>query len=115
VAGSSTGFTLYKPDSLFSVTVSNITRADLVGKPTVNPGNLTKYFNTAAFANPAKAAGIYIAPGTSGRDILRGPGSSNIDVSLFKDFDVTERVKARFILEAYNLTTRPTLRIRTPL
>ena len=91
----------------FSVTVSNITRADLVGKPTVNPGNLTKYFNTAAFANPAKAAGIYIAPGTSGRDILRGPGSSNIDVSLFKDFDVTERVKARFILEAYNLTNTP--------
>ncbi|HET6932586.1 MAG TPA: TonB-dependent receptor [Candidatus Acidoferrum sp.] len=103
-----TGIYTLQAGQPFSVTVSNITRADLIGKPTVDPGNLQQYFNIAAFANPAKtASGVYIAPGTSGRDILRGPGSSNIDVSLFKNFDVTERVKARFILEAYNLTNTP--------
>jgi len=30
-----------------------------------------------------------------------------MDLSLFKNFDVTERVKGRFIFEAYNLTNTP--------
>jgi hypothetical protein len=64
--------------------------------------------DAAAFAAPAKnAAGIYIAPGTSGRDIIRGPGSSNLDFSLFKNFSVTEKVKAQFRFQAYNLTNTP--------
>lgn len=95
----------------FSVNVDgtpNTARADLVGKPTVNPGNLATYINTAAFALPAKTAGgVFIAPGTSGRDILRGPGSSNLDLSLFKSFAVTERVKGQFRFQAYNLTNTP--------
>ena len=95
----------------FSVNVDgtpNTARADLVGKPSVNPGNLAQYFNTAAFAPPAKnAAGIFIAPGTSGRDILRGPGSSNMDLSLFKNFAVTERVNGQLRFQAYNLTNTP--------
>jgi hypothetical protein len=84
------------------------TRADLVGKPSVHPGNLAQYFNTAAFAAPAtNAANIFIAPGTSGRDILRGPGSSNMDLSLFKNFAVTEQVKGQLRFQAYNLTNTP--------
>jgi len=95
----------------FSITASGnpgATRADLVGTPSVNPGNITNYVNAAAFAVPAKtAAGIYIAPGTSGRDILRGPGLSNIDLALFKNFPITERIKGQFRLQAYNLTNTP--------
>jgi hypothetical protein len=92
----------------FSVTTGSITRADLVGKPSVNPGNLIEYFNTAAFAAPAKtAAGVYIAPGTSGRDILRGPGSSNLDFSLFKKFAVTEKIGGEIRAQVYNLTNTP--------
>src|SRR5438105_3349494 len=63
---------------------------------------------TAAFAVPAKTAGgIFMAPGTSGRDILRGPGSSNMDLALFKNFSFTEQVKAQFRVQAYNLTNTP--------
>lgn len=95
----------------FSVTVDGTpgnTRADLVGKPSVNPGNITTYINAAAFAVPAKTAGgIFIAPGTSGRDILRGPGSSNMDLALFKNFSFTEEVKGQFRVQAYNLTNTP--------
>ncbi|PYT74704.1 MAG: hypothetical protein DMG39_02045 [Acidobacteria bacterium] len=95
----------------FSVTVDGTpgnTRADLVGKPSVNPGNITTYINAAAFAVPAKTAGgIFMAPGTSGRDILRGPGSSNMDLALFKNFSFTEQVKAQFRVQAYNLTNTP--------
>ena len=95
----------------FSITASGnpgATRADLIGTPSVNPGNITNYVNAAAFAVPAKtAAAIYIAPGTSGRDILRGPGLSNMDLALFKNFPITERVKGQFRLQAYNLTNTP--------
>jgi len=95
----------------FSVTVDGSpgnTRADLVGKAGVNPGNLTNYINAAAFAVPAKTAGgIFVAPGTSGRDILRGPGSSNLDFAIFKNFQVTEQVKVQFRGQAYNISNTP--------
>ncbi|HEV2103031.1 MAG TPA: TonB-dependent receptor [Candidatus Acidoferrum sp.] len=95
----------------FSITASgnpSSTRADLVGKISVHPGNLNNYVDSAAFAVPATTgAGVYIAPGTSGRDIIRGPGLSNIDLAVFKNFPITERVKGQFRVQAYNLTNTP--------
>ncbi len=95
----------------FSITVSgnpSSTRADLVGNIQVHPGNINNYVNAAAFAFPAtNSAGIYIAPGTAGRDIVRGPGESNMDLALFKNFAITERVKGQFRVQAYNLTNTP--------
>lgn len=94
----------------FSVTVDGnpgSTRADLVGKPVVQPGNLQHYVTAPAFAVPSSVGGVFVAPGTSGRDILRGPGSSNIDLALFKNFSITEQVKAQFRAQAYNLTNTP--------
>src|SRR5438105_3349496 len=37
----------------------------------------------------------------------RGPGSSNMDLALFKNFSFTEQVKAQFRVQAYNLTNTP--------
>jgi hypothetical protein len=94
----------------FSITVNGNpgnTRADLVGKPVVQPGNLLQYVTASAFAIPASTGGVFNAPGTSGRDILRGPGSSNMDLSLFKNFSFTEQIKAQFRVQAYNLTNTP--------
>lgn len=102
----------------FSVTVDgspSSTRADLVGKPSINPGNLTDYVNetftagapTGPFTIPASTGGVFDAPGTSGRDILRGPGSSNLDFALFKNLAVTERLNAQFRAQAYNITNTP--------
>lgn len=104
----------------FSVTVNgnpSSARADIVGTPQVNPGNITQYMTASAFAMPAatiyyNGSGgvngvVFNAPGTSGRDILLGPGSSNMDLSLFKNFTITERVKAQFRFQAYNLTNTP--------
>jgi len=95
----------------FSITASgtpNTARADLVGKITVHPGNIINYVDQAAFVAPAKnASGIYTAPGTAGRDIVRGPGFSNMDFALFKNFPVTERIKGQFRVQAYNLTNTP--------
>src|SRR5262249_33980553 len=64
-----------------------ITRADLVGPLTVHPGAIAPnlYFDTSSFVAPpattfANNSTVFDRPGNSGRNILRGPGSSNIDL-----------------------------------
>jgi len=98
----------------FSITVSgnpSSTRANLVGPIQVNPGNINNYVSASAFAVPATTTigknVVFLAPGTAGRDIVRGPGESNMDLALFKNFAVTERVKGQFRVQVYNLTNTP--------
>jgi hypothetical protein len=65
---------------------------------------LDKYFNTADFSQPA----IYTfgnVSRTSG--YLRTPGSRNFDLSLFKQFAVTEKVKTELRGEAFNAFNTP--------
>jgi hypothetical protein len=64
--------------------------------------NGASYFNPLAFA-PVTAVRF----GTSGRDILRGPGVFNVNASLFRNFAVTERFKMQFRIETFNLTNTP--------
>jgi hypothetical protein len=94
----------------FSVTVDgnpSSTRADLTGTPSINPGNLNAYINKTGFSVPASTGGVFDAPGTSGRDILQGPGSSNMDLAIFKNIQVNERVRTELRLQVYNLTNTP--------
>jgi len=109
----------------FNVTVNgnpNATRADLIGAPSVNTGfnpggnngtNVPYLANpNSAFALPAATlfpdgSVVFNAPGTAGRDILRGPGSSNIDLALFKNFALGERFRLEARVQAYNLTNTP--------
>ena len=99
----------------FSVTVNGTpgsTRADLVSAAGVDPGNISNYINAAAFALPPTITfpdknTVFTRPGTSGRNILLGPGLSNLDMSLFKNFAITERIKTEFRLQAYNLSNTP--------
>ncbi len=72
-------------------------RANLVGDPISGGQTLLRWFNTAAFAQPA--AGSF---GTSGRNILRGPGINNLDLALFKNFGLPGRTKLQFRLESFN-------------
>ena len=60
------------------------------------------YFDPAAFA-PVTA----VRYGTSGLNILRGPGVANFDLGLFRQFSVTENVKLQFRAEAFNATNTP--------
>jgi hypothetical protein len=76
-----------------------------------NPGHQTHdcWFNQAAFAIPALAPGQSTAHlfGNAGRAILRGPDFFNFDFSLYKSFDVTEKVKLQFRAEIFNIFNHP--------
>ncbi|MGH9718573.1 MAG: carboxypeptidase regulatory-like domain-containing protein [Bryobacteraceae bacterium] len=45
--------------------------------------------------------------GSSGLNILRGPGVVNLDLGLFREFRVTERVRIQFRGEAFNASNTP--------
>lgn len=45
--------------------------------------------------------------GNTGRNILRGPGPTNLDASIFRDFALTERFKLQFRAEAFNISNTP--------
>jgi hypothetical protein len=45
--------------------------------------------------------------GTGGRNILFGPGVTNLDASLFRTFKATEKVNVQFRYELFNVTNTP--------
>src|SRR5262249_4246173 len=59
-------------------------RPDVTGNPNLSKDKrtLNVFFNTAAFSIPA--LGTF---GNAGRNIIRGPGINNWDLSFFKDFE----------------------------
>jgi hypothetical protein len=82
-------------------------RGDLVGPATTYnyksvASKISQYFNTAAFAQPA--LGTF---GTSGRDILTGPGLQNLDAGLFKDIRLNESRRFEIRWEVFNSLNRP--------
>jgi len=54
---------------------------------------------TNAFSLPGP--GVF---GNAGRNILRGPGLKNVDLSISRTFGITERIKLQFRAEAFNLS-----------
>lgn len=77
-------------------------RADLVGDPYLSPNRprnevVEQWFNRAAFV-PNKT----FADGTAGRNIIDGPGMRNIDMGIFREFRVTERMQLQFRAEGTN-------------
>lgn len=80
-------------------------RANYVGGSLTLPSgqrNPRKWFNTAAFAQPAP-----YTFGNTGRNIIDGPGFNNFDLSLMKVFSITEQAKLQFRAEAFNLFNHP--------
>ena len=66
----------------------------------IGPGK--SWFDPLAFAQPK---GVRF--GTTGRNVMRGPGMWNLDLSLFRTFALGERWKLEFRAEAFNVTNTP--------
>jgi hypothetical protein len=63
----------------------------------------TPYFSGVAFANPAVGT-----LGSTGRDLLRGPGLFNMDANISRSFTFKgEKIKLQIVGEAFNLTNTP--------
>lgn len=91
----------------FSVT-DNWGRADMVCSPQTFPGNTNQYFSTNCFVpSPTNATGAPLGPGTSGRNILFGPGYKTLDLSIFKNFTLFERLKLQYRADFFNITNTP--------
>jgi hypothetical protein len=72
-------------------------------------GNPTSCIDTTAYALPANinAATPQYAFGNTSRNTLQGPGFSYENISLFKNFDIWERMKFQFRAEAFNAFNHP--------
>lgn len=76
-------------------------RPNQIGDARGNRSN-AQFFNTAAFA-PQPLGTV----GTTQRNSLFGPNFRHVDLSLFKNFPLTERVNLQFRAESYNISNTP--------
>ena len=68
----------------------------------INTGN--PWFSTSSFAAPIQSVPTF---GSVGRNCLSGPGLFGLDASLFKNIDISERMKLQIRGEAFSLTNTP--------
>lgn len=78
-----------------------VDRPNQIGDARGNRSN-AQFFNTAAFV--AQPLGTI---GSTQRNSLYGPHFRHVDLSLFKDVAITERVSLQFRAEAFNISNTP--------
>ena len=104
-----TGFpvNVLMPSSYVSaVGASGTERPDLVPGVSLTPHggrSVTQWINPAAFTTPAGEFG------TAPRNLVRGPGTWQIDLSSSKTISLAERAKLEFRAEFYNVFNHPQL------
>jgi hypothetical protein len=72
------------------------------GAKVVYPKTLNNWFLPSAFSTPAP-----YTYGNASRNSLVGPGRTNLDWSLFKNFPVREQMMFQFRFEAFNVFNHP--------
>jgi hypothetical protein len=80
---------------------NNLERPNLIGNPNSGQQTPAEWFNTAAFAIPARNTF-----GAAGRNIVTGPGLASLDLSLQKEGAVRENLRLQFRLDVYNSLNR---------
>lgn len=79
-------------------------RPDRTASGKISDPTRDKWFDPAAFTRPPN-----FTYGNSGRNILQGPGWANADLSIFKQFQITETVNLELRGEAFNAFNRTNL------
>jgi hypothetical protein len=73
-----------------------------------NEGIGTGFFSLPTVISPVNGAAALIAPGNLGRNTFVGPGWWNLDFSLIKETNITERIKTQFRAEFFNVFNHAT-------
>jgi hypothetical protein len=104
VANSGTPFTPIMASNSSTGALAGTLYPNLVGNPNLSNPSVNAWFNTAAFAQPAA-----YTFGNSGRNILRGPGMSDIDFSMGKSFRMPklETHELQIRIDATNVINHP--------
>ena len=76
-------------------------RPNVLFNPALANRSAQEWFNTSAFAIPAKYTW-----GDAGRNILRGPGLSTVDLSLRRKFAIREGLQLTAEAQSFNLLNR---------
>jgi outer membrane receptor protein involved in Fe transport len=102
-----TGFplTVIEPNNVSLTSLTN--RPNLVCNPNNGaPNTPSRWFNTSCFQRltlPANAGQL----GNEGRNAVSGPGFSETDLSLFKNFAIRESMQVQLRIEAFNALNQP--------
>jgi Carboxypeptidase regulatory-like domain/TonB dependent receptor-like, beta-barrel/TonB-dependent Receptor Plug Domain len=81
-------------------------RPDVVCDPNRGSQTAAQWFDTSCFVRRTLAE-TGVRPGNEGRDIVRGPGLSRTDLSLFKNVEIHGRHALQLRIEAFNLFNHP--------
>jgi hypothetical protein len=84
-------------------TANERARPDLLRNPHLPNPTIDRWFDTSAFAAPAQ-----FTYGTAGRNILRSDSLQNMDFSVFREDQISERFRLQIRAEAFNLMNHPT-------
>ncbi len=76
---------------------NNLERPNLIANPNAGPETPSEWFNTAAFVLPAQDSF-----GTAGRNVVTGPGLTDLDLSLQKEQSLHDRARIQFRVDVYN-------------
>jgi len=99
-----------KASSDTSGTLEGTQRANIVGDPFAGEthdfttGESLRWFNPAAFVNPP--TGTF---GSMQKDSVFGPGFASVDLSIFRNFVIRERIRLQFRAEMFNVFNRVNL------
>jgi hypothetical protein len=76
-------------------------RPNVISNPNAGPHTPNQWLSRGAFEEltPAQNPGQF---GDEGRNAIRGPGLATVDLSLFKNFALTESKRIQFRAEAFN-------------
>ncbi len=84
-------------------------RPNVTGNPSSSSPTQQAWFNTSAFSMPA--FGTF---GNSGRNTLRGPGYTNLNLALVKHLRYGQRSQLDLRAEVFNVTNRPNYDLPDP-
>jgi hypothetical protein len=81
---------------------NNLERPNLLNNPNDGPRTPSEWFNVQAFGLPAQNSF-----GSSGRNVVLGPGLINLDIAVEKEMALGERLRLQFRSDIYNVFNHP--------